>query len=84
MLKKHRQPTHIDRNGIGPWVKLNWEALLKTSHQRISLFRETFSNVSFSSDKGHKKTKKKSTHKTPCCEASEGILLRRKGLAGEQ
>lgn len=24
-------------NGIGPWVKLNWESLVKTSHQSIFL-----------------------------------------------
>jgi len=34
--------------------------------------------------KGIKRPKRKGTHKTPCCEASEGILLRRKGLAGEE
>lgn len=67
----------VNRSEFGPEVKLNWEAL--------PIFSEKPSTKSaVALTKGIKRPKRKSTHKTPCCEASEGILLWRKGLAGEQ
>lgn len=70
----------------------NWalgQAKLGTCHQNISSEHFSFQRNLQQSQlqkwkRALKRPKRKSTHNTPCCEASEGILLRRKGLAGEE